>query len=140
MKKISTVICVLLICLIGLSSCNTSLFLKVYYADTSNYIQASGVVDYIKYSEKGDCLSIGFSDLEPSFEDIGFTIEGKNVDIVKSKDIDKKLKLGDRVEFMTAPYYYGDGYVYPIVSITIDGEELLSFDEGFKNWNEWYGK
>lgn len=140
MKKIFIIICFVLIFVISFSSCKTSLFLKSYYADDSNYIWASGVVIHIKYNEKGDLLCIGFSDLTPSFEDINFTIEGKNVDIVKSKGIDEKLKIGDMVEFMTAPYYYGDGYAYPIVSIKINEEELLSFDEGFKNWNEWYGK
>lgn len=138
MKKIYIVF--LLIFTVCSSSCKTSFYLKSYYSDKSNYVTAIGTVTYIKYNEEGDTLFIGFSDLTPSFDDTCFKIAGQNLDIVKSYGIDEKLILGDRVEFITAPYYYGDGYVYPIVSIKINGEELLSFDEGFKNWNEWYGK
>ena len=41
------------------------------------------------------------------------------------------------VSFMTAPRYFGDGYIMPIVEISVDGEELLSFEEGYENLLEW---
>ena len=49
-----------------------------------------------------------------------------------------KLETGDEITFVAAPEYFGDGYVVPIVAITVDGEELLSFDEGYENLMETY--
>ena len=34
--------------------------------------------------------------------------------------------------------YFGDGYSMPIVSISVNGEVLLSFDEGFENLMKLY--
>ena len=31
---------------------------------------------------------------------------------------------------MSAPQYFGNGYVMPIVEISVDGVEYLSFEEG----------
>ena len=57
--------------------------------------------------------------------------------IVQNNGIEQKINVGDRVEFVSAPRYFGDGYVMPIVQISVDGEELLSFDTGFVNLNDW---
>ena len=48
-----------------------------------------------------------------------------------------EIQLGTTVSFMTAPRYFGDGYIMPIVEISVDGEELLSFEEGYENLLEW---
>ncbi len=56
---------------------------------------------------------------------------------MQSHGIDEKLKIGNSIEFVTAPKYFGDGYVMPIVAISVDGEALLSFDEGFENFQDW---
>ena len=37
---------------------------------------------------------------------------------------------------MTAPKCFGDGYVMPIVAVSVDGEVLLEFEEGFENFLE----
>ena len=49
----------------------------------------------------------------------------------------QKVQLGTTVSFMTAPRYFGDGYIMPIVEISVDGEELLSFEEGYENLLKW---
>lgn len=41
---------------------------------------------------------------------------------------------------MTAPRYFGDGYVMPIVAISVDGEQLLDYEEGYANFMEWLEK
>lgn len=62
---------------------------------------------------------------------------GKNLLIVRENKIDEKIEIGDRIEFITAPKYFGDGYVMPIAEITVNGEKLLAFEEGFPNFLDW---
>ena len=71
------------------------------------------------------------------FDGNGFEIVGENLSIVKEKGIKQKIALGDEVEFISAPRYFGDGYVMPIVEITVDGETLLEFEEGYANLLRW---
>ncbi|HIV47949.1 MAG TPA: hypothetical protein H9749_09110, partial [Candidatus Acutalibacter stercorigallinarum] len=71
---------------------------------------------------------------------IAFKIVGDNVQIVLENGISEKIKLGDTVEFVTAPRYFGDGYVMPIVAISVDGEQLLDYEEGYANFMEWLEK
>ena len=125
------IVCVLSACL-ALTSQE-----KKYYYDEDNFISAIGTVTHIKYNDEQTALFLGFSELTPQFEDNCFKIVGDNLPIVQENGIDEKIQLGDQVEFITAPKYFGDGYVMPIVSISVDGEELLSYEEGYANFLEW---
>lgn len=127
------------ILLASLCSCH-SLEKLEYYSQKDNYINVSGTVSYINYNEDLSTLYIDFSSLSPVLDDTCFKIVGENLQIVKSKDIDKKLKIGESVTFITAPRYFGDGYVMPIVGMTVGGEELLNFDEGYENLLNWLSK
>lgn len=122
---------------ITLVSCNNY---KSYYSDKSNYVTASGVIDHLKYNDDHSALYIGFSDLDYNFDDTCFKIVGGNLSIVQENGIDDKIKIGDKITFVTAPEYFGDGYVMPIVSITVGDEELLGFEQGYDNLLEWLNK
>lgn len=127
----------LLINIFSMCACYSSK-MRDYYSDKNNFIKASGTIDHIKYSDDDIALHLGFSDLTPKFDDDAFKIVGDNVKIIKENKIDEKIEIGTNVEFITAPKYWGDGYVMPIVAITVDGEELLGFDEGYANFMTWY--
>ncbi len=105
-----------------------------YYANRDNYISASGTVDFLNYDENFTTLYIGFSDLSPAFDDTCFKITGDNLKIVRENGIDEKLTIGTNVTFVSAPKYYGDGYVFPIVALRLGGDELLNADVGFENY------
>ena len=45
----------------------------------------------------------------------------------------EKVKLGSEVIYISAPRYFWDGYSMPIVELSVDGEVLLTFDEGKTN-------
>ena len=47
------------------------------------------------------------------------------------------MKEEDEVVFITAPRHFGDGYVMPIVAISINGESLLDFNDGYANLMNW---
>lgn len=141
MKKFFLIISILIIStlvfflsFITFSSCEAK-EMREYYSDKDNYVVATGVVKHIKYYN--GALYLGFSNLEPHMSDNSFKIVGENLVIVRNNGIDNKLKMGDRIEFVTAPEYFGDGYVMPIVEITVNGEKLLDFEEGFVNLNKW---
>lgn len=128
---------VLLACLmVTISACQTGK-MKEYYSQKTNYIAATGTVSYISCDIQNKSLYIGFSALTPSFDDTCFKIIGKNFDIVYEKGIATFLEIGSHVEFITAPMYFGDGYVMPIVSISVADETFLDFEEGFLNFVEW---
>ena len=124
----------LLLCI--LTSCSGQRMYD-YYAESGNYIQTSGLVSYVSYNEDGSALYIGFSNLDPCFSDNTFKIVGENLSVVQQNGIDGKLEIGETVLFTSAPKYFGDAYVMPIVAISIDGEELLSFDVGYTNLMHW---
>ncbi len=129
-------LCIAFGALLCLSSCDTADMLN-YYSDENNYINASGIVDYINYNDDASILYLGFYDLTPDFDDNCFKIVGENVRIAKERGIDEKINLGDKIEFVTAPKYFGDGYVMPIVAITVNGELLVEYSEGLANFLEW---
>ena len=127
-----SVIVLLLGVLFQLSSCYNAENRK-YYADKNNYVAATGTVSYIRYDTSPTTwVCIAFDDLEPNvFSENCFKLIGDNADITLKRGIKEKLKEGDHIEFISAPQYFGDGYIMPIVAITVNGEELLTFEEGY---------
>lgn len=124
-------IIILLECFILLSSCSNEMY--IYYSNYENYVEVTGKISYLNYNDDNDELYIAFDDLSGSFSDNCFKISGKNFAIIKNNNIENAIECGKIVEFVSAPKYYGDGYVMPIVSITIDDVCFLDIDEGIYN-------
>lgn len=131
-----TVITSLCTLLVLLCSCNSPRKIE-YYSQKENYINVTGTVSNIKYNEDATVLYIGLSKLSPALDDTSFKIVGENLKIVKTNKIDEKLKVDKQITFITAPRYFGDGYVMPIVAISISGENLLEFEDGYNNFLNW---
>ena len=130
-----SIMIIISICVL-LCSCNSVGRIE-YYTQKENYISVTGTISNIKYNEEATALYIDFSELSPVLDDTCFKIVGENLEIVKANRIDDKLKIGEQITFITAPKYFGDGYVMPIVAISISGENLLDFEEGYKNLLDW---
>ena len=128
-----SVFCMLLVVL---SSCWSSEKIE-YYSEKDNYISVTGTVTHIQYNEDFTVLHIGLDELSPALDDNAFKIVGENLKTVQDNHIDDKLKTGEQITIITAPKYFGDGYVLPIVSISINGENLLDFEEGYTNLLNW---
>ena len=135
-QKSITLITTVCIILAFLCSCNSHGKLK-YYSQRENYISVTGIVSNTTYNEESTALYIEFSELLPVLDDICFKIVGENLEIVQTNKIDDKLKTGEQITFITAPKYFGDGYVMPIVAISINGENLLDFEKGYANLLDW---
>lgn len=125
------------LCLLVFSTSCTTGKMKEYYSQQSNYVNVTGILTHISYNEDRTAIYLGFSNLSPQFDDNNFKIVGNNLPIVQRNGIDEKIKIGDQVNFVTAARYFGDGYVMPIVEISVNEEKLLSFDEGFANFLKW---
>lgn len=137
--KLVTVIISICVLLVLLCSCNSPKIIE-YYSQKENYISVTGTVSNIKYNEDATALYVNFSELSPILDDTCFKIVGENLEIVKAKKIGDKLKTGAQIIFITAPKYWGDGYVMPIVAISISGENLLDFEDGYKNLIDWLSR
>lgn len=135
LKKIFLIILSLYI-MVFFNSC-TKQIMNEYYSQKSNYVNASGIVAHISYNDDKSALYLGFSDLNPRFDDDSFKIVGDNLLIAQNNGVDKKIRIGDRVDFITAPRYFGDGYVFPIVGLSINNDKLLNFEDGFYNLLKW---
>ena len=129
MKRTIAII-LLLLCLAGCQS-------EDYYADESNYITAVGTVCHIRYTDDGEELYLGISGLGSEFADVNFRIIGASLTAAQGRGIDGKLQIGDEVTIVCAPRYFGDGYVMPIAALTVHGETLVEFDEGFESIRQW---
>lgn len=111
---------------------------KEYYMDINNYITEEAVVDTITYDKKLEYIGIRLSDISDAYQGERFIIEGENLDIVLSNGILEKIEPNSVIEFTSAPAFFGNGYLMPIVQLSIDGETLLSFEEGYANLLELY--
>ncbi len=108
-----------------------------YYTKESNYIEVTGVITGIYQYEQSSKLVLSCEELSSHFSERYFKISGKNYSVVLDRQILAKIKKGARVEFISAQEYFYDGYQMPIVQLSVDGEELLSYEEGYQNLIEW---
>ena len=134
--KLLAVLLVLCLWVTLLSACDRKKMLA-YYTEKENYVSATGIVSHIKYSEDHSTLYLAFDDLSYPFDDNCFKVVGDNLQIIQENGIDSKCTLGQEVTFISAPRYFGDGYVMPIVAIYIDEECLLDFEVGYANLLDW---
>ena len=99
-----------------------------YYKDPTQFVELSAEVDYIHWGNNS--LVLGMTDIPEGFSERTFKIEGEAYDVVLENGLKGQLTTGQRITFMSAPQYFGNGYVMPIVEISVDGVEYLSFEEG----------
>lgn len=104
-----------------------------YYSEDSNYITATGTVTHLGWADDQSYVYLAFEDIPEEYSDVSFVIEGENLRIVLENGFAEKVRLGTQVEYVSAPRYFWDGYAMPIVELTVDGEILLTFDEGKVN-------
>jgi hypothetical protein len=133
MKKI--ILFLLVVMCFSLTSCKLTEKEKEYYRHKENYIEATGTVINVKYVRDSTVLYLGFSDLSRKFDGVDFEVVGGNASILKSNNVE--IELGDKLTFMTAPEYFGDGYIMPIVALWKDDECLLDFETGFSNFQSY---
>jgi len=136
LKRNSYIILLILLVFLLLASCDLNKK-QAYYADKNNYITVIGTVSYIKEDENQSVLYIGVDDMSVELSDNCFKVVGENLTCIYENIYNKPIQIGDTLVFTTAPRYFGDGYIMPIVSITRGNTVLLEFDEGVENLLNW---
>lgn len=111
-----------------------------YYLDKDNYITEEAVVEKILISKEEECVAFYLSGIDEVYQTDFFVIRNKSAYRLIDDGIAGKIKEGDKITYTSAPRYFGNGYSMPIVSLSVAGEELLSFEEGYRNlmFSYWY--
>ena len=130
MKKCIFLILILIMSLSGCCASNQKLANKMIekYSDDKNYITLCGVVT----ESNGNAIAIQCDQLATY---IGYEDEICDYYIYSAQDLD--LCIGDQVIFTTVPFHFYNGQKLPIVELTIDGDILISFDDGKQNLIHW---
>lgn len=102
-----------------------------YYSENSNYQNLRGVVVGIE----DDILEIDISTENNEFS-VNIN-EYQKFRGINYKDWICNIKEGDEVSFVTAPMYFYNGHILPIVSIEKEGQVYLSFDKGKEDYLQW---
>lgn len=121
------------------SSCTMTNNEKInYYSNEQNYVKITGTINHIVFDEEQEVLYLGFTNLSKETDDNCFKVVGDSYSVVvANKDF---IQSGKTATFVTAPKYYGNGYVIPIVSLTIDDNNILEYEVGFWNLLQWLQK
>lgn len=104
-----------------------------YYAQEGNFVEVTGEVGHLSWNEEDERALFSLTELPEGFSDVDFDLEEDNFRIVADREGAAYLQVGATVTFMAAPRYFGNGYTVPAASLSVDGIELLSFEEGYKN-------
>ena len=102
-----------------------------YYSDTSVYRVVVGEVLDISGDLEENRIYIYLTEIPDGFSKNSFVIAGKPAAIAKKNGFEAKIKRGSRVELVSAPRYFWDGFHMYIVALSVEGEEVLSFDDGY---------
>lgn len=141
MKYRNKILLFLMICLLvlGSTSCAYTKKRKInYYSNEQNYIEITGTIEHVVFDDERKSLCLEFSNLSQKTDDVCFKVVGDSYAIVV--DCKEYIQIGKTATFVTAPKYFGDGYVMPIVSLTIDGHDILKYGDGFPNLLDWLKK
>ena len=133
-NKLKTVFVILVFfILFTLSGCTSSTpqlerFMLEKYEDDQNYVALSGEI--VEHDD--DRVIIRCEELK---EYIDYATDTCDYYIYSTQPIE--LTNGDTIDFITVPFHFYNGQHLPIVQVTINGTELLSFDEGKINLINW---
>ena len=106
---------------------------KEYYANFDHFITEEAVVEKINYNEEDNYIVLILGEIDETYQDNNFIIRSDNADIVLENGLLHTLQIGDVITFTSAPQIFGDGYMMPIVSLSVEGKELLNINIGYQN-------
>ena len=109
-----------------------------YYSDESNFVEVTAKITFLSWDNYNQVLAINFADLPEGFSTNDLYIEDNNYEILLENNATEYLEVGDYVTFITAPRYFGDGYMVPIVELRYDAQIYLAYEEGYENLLESY--
>ena len=112
-----------------------------YYSNNDNYYELKGTIISNNSNEKTNVIENSyFLQIDILGECEGFSKNGDTglyefVVIIPRNEF--MLFEGDVIDFISAPMYFYNGHILPVVSVTRDEEILLDFEEGKVLYQEW---
>ena len=136
MKKSVKLICLFFVFLFTISCCYPAKRIA-YYTNKKNYITTKGTITSITFNDNNDMLFLSVDNMNQRYSDNYFKIIPENLTIAKCNGIESKIHIGDTIVFISAQRYFGDGYIMPILALSIDKDTFLTFEEGYSNYIKW---
>ena len=109
-----------------------------YYSNEQSYIEIIGTINHVVFDDEQKVLYLGFSSMSQKLDDDCFKVVGDSYSIVVANK--EHIEIGATATFVTAPKYYGNGYVMPIVSLSVGGYDVLRYEDGFPFLIDWLKK
>ena len=104
-----------------------------YYIDDANYDSFECTVR--SYDIYDNTIYIYFDHSQDNYYD-GFRICGKNFNLAMKNGLPDVLQENVIFIISSADAYLGDGWRYPIVALTYNGDEIIPYAEGKQNFVE----
>ena len=120
------------VCVLVFTSCDINAPLRNkmldYYSNNQNYVTLVGEV--IEIDESFVVIKC-----EELMDYINYETELSSYCIYSETLLE--LKVGEQIEFTTVPFHFYNGHILPIVELQVNGNALLSFEEGKDNLIDW---
>lgn len=112
-----------------------------YYSNDNNYYQGKGTISEIVY-EKDSLFKLYLKEISVKNNDGDKQEKKSSFFRIYSIDINQTYELlnpeiGLEIDFYCSFNIFYHGQVFPIIQITANGEEILSFEEGKEALLEW---
>ena len=111
-----------------------------YYEQDANYEVMNGKIKSLRYIEKQDKLLLQIEVLSDNQVSYNQSKSYCDFVLVNWSYYEIELKVDDEITFTSAPMYFYNGYVLPIIHIELNQVQLLSFAEGKENYIDWIKK
>lgn len=140
MRK-TTVLLVCILVVIFCNACDINAPLRnkmvAYYSQDKNYFELSGTVKSVEYREDIDEL---FIEMDILTDEHHFPLNGDGYGeftVVNWSKLSFHLEINDTIALTSAPDYFYNGHILPIVSVKKGDDEYLSFAKGKANYLSW---
>ena len=107
-----------------------------YYMKRDQLVSVETIVKSFHY--KNDFIFISCDSDQLNTAHVDFSAEGSYANELFRLGIKDYLKEGSEIEITTPYRYFHDGYQYPIMSLRIDGHEIISEYQGYFMFMEWF--
>lgn len=101
-----------------------------YYSDDNNYVELQGVV----ISPENDC---GYMEIDILTESHVFPLNAQTGYGEFESGLIYNLTPGDKITLVSAPMYFYNGHVLPVMALKKDDVVILTFEDGKSSYLAW---
>lgn len=101
--------------------------------DGEEYVTVSASVDHISHNTSRGYVCIGIPEPPEHFSDTSFEVSGDSYQTILENGFEEKVVIGKEITFISAPRYFGDGYMfinadgYVVTGQSIFGNNMFAY-------------